>query len=1356
MYEIIPGSYNLHLVTLSFTIAVIASYTALDLAGRVTPASSARSRLMWVIGGAVAMGTGIWSMHFIAMLAFQLPIPVTYNVTTTLLSLLDAIVASGVALLLFSRPQLNLGVFFGGSIVMGLAIASMHYLGMAAVQVPATMHYDPWLVTLSVAIAIGASGAALWLAFQFRNPSQLGMNWPKLLSAGVMGIAISGMHYTGMWATCFMREPAIPRHITTGSDNTWLATQVGICTLIFLWGTLLTSQLDRQYAAQLVRQTALEESEKRFRSLIREMPVGVLLLDLAGTVLWSNRMARVWFNFSETDLAGQTIHRHLLNEAGEPFAPADHPIEQVLQHRQPIHNQVVGLQINQQNLWLILNIDPQLGEDGNLERLICTFSNITERRQAEVALLQSETRFALAVEGASVGIWDWDLQNNHIYFSPRCKTILGYEDAELLNTLETWQNTIHPDDLDHTTTVLNDYLENRIPTYEVEFRARHQDGSYRWIFARGAALRDETGRPYRLSGSHTDITQRKQTEQALQRSNIRYKNLATNIPGMIYQFRLSANGEKAFTYVSPACQILYGIDPHKVQQDATQLLEIIHPDDRKQVERSILISGKTLKPWHCVWRVVVQGKMKWLQGDAQPYQDTDGSIIWDGLVVEITERKHTEIALQESAQREKAIAQVIQRMRQTLDLDTIFRATTQELRQVLKCDRVAIYQFYPDWSGDFVAESVGYGWRRLVEGIECEVDLTAGFVDNERCIIKRLSTNQTHSPVIDTHLQETQGGIYVRGTPYRVVEDIYQAGFNECYVALLEEFQAKAYIIVPIFCGSQLWGLLASYQNASPRQWSDAEINVTLQIGTQFGVALQQAELLAKTQQQSEALQQAAFAADAANRAKSEFLAKMSHELRTPLNAILGFAQVMNHDLLLSAEHRQHLNIINRAGEHLLDLINDILEMSKIEAGQMTLNETTFDLYGLLNTLKELLSFKAQAKGLQLILECRPDVPQYIQSDEGKLRQVLMNLLSNAIKFTEKGQVTLQVQRLTEKSLFFTIEDTGAGIAPEEISLLFKPFGQTETGRKSGQGTGLGLAISQKFVQMMGGNIHVKTQVGCGSLFEFELPVQFSDAVPQILSPGRVIGLASHQPEYRILVVEDVRVNRLLLVKLFKNLGFCVREAENGEAAIEMWESWQPHLIWMDMQMPVIDGYEATQHIKARQQQQATITTDLYGAGVGVANAIKSPEMNHKTVIIAITASAFDEDRQAVLAAGCDDFVSKPFREEILLAKMQEHLGVQYIYEAVEHKQQQINFSVESTLEQPLEIYLNQMPQDWIKRVYQAADECSDDLIFQLVQEIPLQAAPLAEALTNLASYFLFDDIMELIKLAESNIEQNV
>lgn len=485
---------------------------------------------------------------------------------------------------------------------------------------------------------------------------------------------------------------------------------------------------------------------------------------------------------------------------------------------------------------------------------------------------------------------------------------------------------------------------------------------------------------------------------------------------------------------------------------------------------------------------------------------------------------------------------------------------------------------------------------------------------------------------------------------------------------------------------------------------------------------------ITERKQAEEALQKALAAAQAASISKSRFLSHMSHELRTPLNAILGFSQVMAKSDTLSAEQKEQLKIINRSGEHLLNLINDILSMSKIEAGQITLSENCFDFYQLLEDLEQMLRFKAASKGLQLVFERSANVPRYIEADESKLRQILINLLGNAVKFTNEGSIYLRIKLESETQnnslIIFEIEDTGAGIAAEEIPTVFDPFVQSETGRKSMQGTGLGLPISRQFVRLMGGDITIKSQLGKGTIFTFDVQVKEVAAIQEksSLTTKRVIGLQPNQPTYRILIVEDIAENRLLLLKLLKPLGFEVQEAVNGQEAIAIWSTWKPHLIWMDMLMPIMDGYEATKQIKALQQQRLTM------------------ENVPKTVIIALTASAFEEEQLSMISSGCDDLVRKPFQESELFEKMAQYLGVQYIY-ANETQ------STSLDLPTPKKLHaedLKVMPIAWIEELHQAVLCVNDDIILELVEQIPDTETALANSLIDLVNNFRLDLILEL------------
>jgi len=388
-------------------------------------------------------------------------------------------------------------------------------------------------------------------------------------------------------------------------------------------------------------------------------------------------------------------------------------------------------------------------------------------------------------------------------------------------------------------------------------------------------------------------------------------------------------------------------------------------------------------------------------------------------------------------------------------------------------------------------------------------------------------------------------------------------------------------------------------------------------------------------------------AAEEASRAKSGFVANMSHEIRTPLNAILGFTQILEKDPELTSQQAENLRTISRSGAHLLGLINDILDMSRIEAGRVTLTQAPFCLVDLLRDLETMFRVRAQDKGLELKVELDPELPQQVVGDEGKLRQVFINLLGNAVKFTEKGLITLRVRAGASQEesqgrraflLEAEIEDTGPGIPEQDLERIFDPFAQAAAGARTG-GTGLGLAISQRFIEMMGGSIRVASQPGQGSCFRFDALVCPAPEVDEEPAPPprRIVGLEPGQGPCRVLVVDDIPTNRALLSAMLLPLGFELAEAGNGAEALEVFQDWSPHAILMDMRMPVMDGYEATRRLRLT-------------------------EAGRNTPVIAVTASAFEDLKQDVMAAGVDEYLRKPFTMEDLLEVLGRCLGLRFAY----------------------------------------------------------------------------------------------
>lgn len=1058
-------------------------------------------------------------------------------------------------------------------------------------------------------------------------------------------------------------------------------------------------------------------------------------------------------------------------------------------------------------------------ENGSL--LYATAHDITEYKEIEEKLRQGQERFQWAMESSQDGLWDWDLLTDEVYYSPAYFTMLGYQPGSLPGQVSTWIDLIHPADRQKTLGANRDCIENRCERFQVEFRMRAQDGSWKWILGNGQAVsRGADGKALRMVGTQTDITARKQSEEALRLSELDLQEAQTVAHIGSWKWDL----ENKDVFWSEEMYRIFGIDKNSYSgRLGDAIKQVIHPDDLYLVLPS---NAAVLANQPITYRIIwPDGSIRFIwakSGDT--VFDRDGKPVFlTGVAQDITERKLAELALSEVEEKQRLILgalldnvvvldmegriQYINHVSEGLDerdvlgsnwlmwLDEPERMKAEQAMQQtftsgdpteieyraigaagemtwfrVKMARMprasaqkvvliasdisaskradeALRESEARYRGYFDQDMVGVAVTSLEkEWLDVNPAICNLLGYSREALFQKTWAEITHPDDLDLDVEHFNQVMSGKINGYRLEKRFIRADGQVVDIDLGVRCKRKPDGSVDYF--------MAMLSDISERKQAETEL------------LRYRDQLEALVQERTAELEIAKEQAESANRAKSDFLAVMSHEIRTPLNGVLGLTQ-LTLQTKLNEKQTEYLTHVLASGEALLTIINDILDFSKIESGKFEIESIDFDLDDVLRSLANLVAFKAQEKGLELVFNTSPDVPRLMVGDPGRFRQIILNLVTNAIKFTDAGVIVLKATVLEKTDgyalLEFSVRDTGIGLSQDEISQLFQPFYQVDssTSRKHG-GTGLGLTICKRLISMMNGEIRVESQPGKGTIFSFTVRLKCQDRddlqplmvtpdlrglhvlvveeniealeflrfslvsltfdveiaassldvlnllqaedsqtrrtdllivdrrlpcgqdglelVQQVRSlPGledlpvilllppaadssqslnltgknavlikpvtasslfgavmQVFGHTDQLPAWRkqraaaieslealrgrhLLLVEDNEINQLVARELLEKMGFTISLANNGQVAVSMVLNGSFDAVLMDIQMPGMDGYEATRRIRA----EARFGFD-------------------QLPIIAMTAHALSGDREKALQAGLNDYISKP------------------------------------------------------------------------------------------------------------------
>ena len=1057
--------------------------------------------------------------------------------------------------------------------------------------------------------------------------------------------------------------------------------------------------IGRDVTERRLSEMALRASEEKFRDLVERLNDLIYAADEDGMVTYVSPVTRNLLGYEPDEIMGRPFHQFI--------HPDDHAIV-----RERLRLMYGGARESGEfrvfkkdgtMRWVSTSSQPVIvnGENRGFSGIM---RDVSERKQFELALHDSEERYRLLFERNVVGVFRSRLGEGILECNLAFAHMFGFETQEEVLKQPPEGLYSSPGGL----TAFRELLLRERRLINVESLMRRKDGQEIWVLENTALVEDDQGDPVIVEGTCLDITERKKAEQArglslkiLERLNQpeSARESVRVILGLIMEHtRFEAGGVRLRSGEDYPYFVATGFSESFLKGENSLVCGAGEPIPHDSRGRPSLA---------CLCGNVIRH----LLDPALPYC-TERGTFWT------SNAKELEASLSEAEREKWTRGRCISEGYQSMALIPL-RSGDHVIGLLQINDRRSGLLNHEDVR---LLEDLGTSIGIALDRVRTEEALRAS-EERFRLLLQHLQVGVViHAP--DTAIlfsNEMAGELLGLAADQMSGKPVGDPGWH----FLREDGTAMSVedhpVSIVLATGRPLEGYTMGIVRPGEKDPVWVLVNAFRELGTEGGLKEVVTVFADITKHRlAESMRVAKETADASNRAKSLFLANMSHEIRTPMNAILGFSQLMLRDPALAPAHRQYMETINRSGEHLLAIINDILEMSKIEAGRVKLNPVPFDLYGMLGDVEQMLRVRADAKGLAFAVERAEGLPRYLVADESRITEILINLLGNAIKFTDRGGVVLRVGATKEQGAWMLrteVEDTGRGIAEDEMGRLFKHFEQLSSTRQDEPGTGLGLAISREFARLMGGDITARSTLGEGSVFRAEVPVEECDqsAVGIRADLPPVLGLAPDQPAFRVLVADDKSNNRDLLSNLLREVGFETREVADGQEALREYEAWKPHLVLMDLRMPVMDGYEAIRRIRA-----------LPGSG--------------GARIVAVSASAFEENRRQARDAGADDFLSKPFREADLFRRIKHLLHLEFTYAAPATPP--ASDSAKSSLAREQAMAL---PEELRREIREATIRADFDGL-QASLERAFKCDPrVAEELKNLASRFDYQKILDML-----------